>query len=119
MIDVTLRGFIASDVQSTPESHSQEATASFMMGSTGRAFDPATGSPLNEPTQWFTVRLTGKLATNATASLRKGDRILAFGPFHHRQWESNGRIRSELTLEAVSVGHDLTWETSTAADTTS
>ncbi|AFR34546.1 single-stranded DNA-binding protein [Arthrobacter sp. Rue61a] len=117
MIDVTLRGFIASDVQSTPENHSQEATASFMMGSTGRAFNPATDSPPNRPTQWFTVKLTGKLATNAAASLRKGDRILAFGPFTHRQWESHGRIRSELALEAISVGHDLTWGTSTLTNT--
>lgn len=117
MIDITLTGFVASDVESTPAGPSQEATASFRMGTTGRAFDAATGTPVSESPQWFTVKLRGPLAANAAASLRRGQRILAFGRFGHRQWESNGRIRSELTLEAVSVGHDLTWGTSTATET--
>lgn len=117
MIDITLTGFVASDVESTATGPSQEATASFRMGTTGRAFDPATGTPVSESPQWFTVKLRGPLAANAAASLRRGQRILTFGRFGHRQWESNGRIRSELTLEAVSVGHDLTWGTSTATET--
>lgn len=112
MIDITLTGFVASDVESTPTGPAQEATASFRMGTTGRAFDPTTGAPVNESPQWFTVKLSGKLAANVAASLRRGQRILALGRFSHRQWESDGRIRSELTLEAVSVGHDLTWGTS-------
>jgi single-strand DNA-binding protein len=112
MIDITLTGFVASDVESTPTGPAQEATASFRMGTSGRSFDPATGAPVNDSPQWFTVKLSGPLAANAAASLRRGQRILAIGRFSHRQWESNGRIRSELTLEAVSVGHDLTWGTS-------
>ena len=117
MIDITLTGFVASDVESAPAGPAQEATASFKMGTSGRAFDQATGAPVNESPQWFTVKLRGPLAANAAASLRRGQRILAFGRFGHRQWESQGQIKSELTLEAASVGHDLMWGTSSATDT--
>lgn len=112
MTDITLTGFVASDIESTPSGPAQEATASFRMGTSGNAFDRATGAPLNESPQWFTVKLRGPLATNAAASLRRGQRVIVSGRFAHRQWESRGRIQSELTLDASAVGHDLAFGSS-------
>lgn len=112
MTGITVTGFVASDVESTPAGPGQEAAASFMLGASPNTFDQATGAPLNESTQWFTVKLTGPLATNAAASLSKGHRVIASGRFGYRQWESSGRICSELTLNASALGHDLTFGSS-------
>ena len=112
MTGITLTGFVASEIESTPAGPGQEAAASFRLGTAPNAFDQATGAPLNESPQWFTVKLSGPLASNAAASLSKGQRVIVTGRFGHRQWESLGQIRSELTLNASALGHDLTFGSS-------
>jgi single-strand DNA-binding protein len=104
MTGITVTGFVASDIEGTPAAPGQEAAASFRLGTV-----PAP----HESPQWFTVNLSGPLATNAAASLRKGQRVIVSGRFGQRQWESHGQIRSELTLDASALGHDLTFGSST------
>lgn len=111
MIDITLTGFVASDVEAVTEG-AQEPAVTFRLGSSTPAFDRATGAPVDDSPQWFTVKLNGRLASNAAASLRSGDRIIVSGRFAQRQWETLGQIKSELTLEASALGHDLAWGTS-------
>jgi single-strand DNA-binding protein len=103
MTGITVTGFVATDIESTPAAPGQEAAASFRLGTV-----PAP----NESPQWFTVNLSGPLAANAAISLHRGQRVIATGRFAHRQWESNGKIRSELTLDASALGHDLTYGSS-------
>lgn len=111
MIGITLTGFVASDVE-TAAAGTQEPAATFRLGSSTAAFDQTPGAPVDESPQWFTVKLRGPLASNAAVSLRRGDRIIVSGRFAQRQWETLGQIKSELTLEASALGHDLAWGTS-------
>lgn len=58
-------------------------------------------------TTWYVVKVTGKLAHNAAASLRKGDSVLLRGPLTYEQWEHEGKERSELVIWADALGPDL------------
>lgn len=61
------------------------------------------GEPL-----WYTVRAWGGLAENISMSLRKGQPIIVAGrPSAHAWVTGEGELRSEISVNAMSVGHDL------------
>lgn len=58
--------------------------------------------------QWYTVRAWGPLADNMAASLHKGNPLVVVGrPAAHAWINSEGEIRSELAINAFTVGHDM------------
>lgn len=68
--------------------------------------------------QWYTVRAWDKLATNALASLNKGDPVIVVGRPTVNVWkDEEGEARGELVITAQGIGHDLGWGLSRFART--
>lgn len=112
-LDVTVVGWIGSEVTLFPAREGRQAYTSFRVASTRRFFDRSTGAWRDGRTEWFRVKVWRTLAVNAAASLRKGDPIVAHGRLSTEEWQSSdGTPRSGLVLEAVTVGHDLAFGSS-------
>ncbi|ROS27998.1 single-stranded DNA-binding protein [Cellulomonas sp. PhB150] len=112
-LDVTVVGWIGSDVTLFPAREGRQAYTSFRVASTRRFFDRSTGAWRDGRTEWFRVKVWRTLAVNVAASLRKGDPIVAHGRLSTEEWVSaDGTPRSGLVLEAVTVGHDLAFGSS-------
>lgn len=62
-------------------------------------------------TNWYTITLTGITATNAHDSIHKGDRIMASGTLHIRDWDNGTKSGTSVEIEATSIGHDYSWGT--------
>ncbi|GAA1832188.1 single-stranded DNA-binding protein [Agromyces salentinus] len=84
---------------------------SFRLASTRRFFDRAKGTWENGETNWYTVSAFRQLAKNAAVSVRRGDRVVVHGRLRLRAWESGERNGTAIEIEADSVGHDLSWGT--------
>lgn len=57
---------------------------------------------------WYTVKAWGSLAQNIAASLRKGQPIMVIGRPAAQAWQDKeGKIMSEIAINASAVGHDL------------
>lgn len=112
-LDVTVVGWIGSDVTLFPAREGRQAYTSFRVASTRRFFDRSTGAWRDGRTEWFRVKVWRTLAVNVAASLRKGDPVVAHGRLSTEEWVSaDGTPRSGLVLEAVAVGHDLAFGSS-------
>ncbi|WP_099332700.1 single-stranded DNA-binding protein [Actinomyces minihominis] len=58
--------------------------------------------------QWYTVRAWGPLADNMAVSLHKGNPLVVVGrPAAHAWINGEGEIRSEIAINAFTVGHDM------------
>lgn len=86
---------------------------SFRMASSHRRFDKATGKWIDGETNWYTITLFRQLAINAAGSINKGERVLVQGILRVRDWDNGERAGTSVEIEAVAIGHDLTWGTST------
>lgn len=76
---------------------------------TPRKQDLATGDWVDTNTSYVTVICWRRLATNAAICLRKGDPVVVKGRLSVRDFEDKqGRPRTNVEVEASSVGHDLT-----------
>ena len=64
-------------------------------------------------TTWITVTCFRALAENVTASIHKGQPVLVSGRLRTNVWTKEGVTYERLTLEATTVGHDLTRGTAT------
>jgi single-strand DNA-binding protein len=104
---VTLQGYAGGIPQLRDAGGS--ALATLRIGCTPSRFDAKTQSWVSGATQWYTVRAWRRLAENVAASIRSGDPIVVHGRLVVDQWTSKeGVDMSELQVEAITVGHDLT-----------
>jgi single-strand DNA-binding protein len=85
------------------------AITSFRLASSTRRFDRATSRWVDGETNWYTVTAFKDLATNANASIHKGDRIMLTGKLRVRDWDNGERSGTSVEIEAEAMGHDLTW----------
>lgn len=85
------------------------AIASFRLASTRRYFDRAKGTWEDGETNWYTVSGFRQLASNAMASVHKGDRVVVHGRLRVRAWENGDKSGTAIEIEADSIGHDLAW----------
>jgi single-strand DNA-binding protein len=106
---VTLTGYVASDPRLHFTKNNEVPVASIRVGSTPRRVDRNTGEWRDGDTSYFTVKCWRKLAMNAKAALHKGDPVIVRGKFHTRTWGDEERPRTEVEIEADSIGHDLTF----------
>jgi single-strand DNA-binding protein len=104
---VTLVGFVATEPRirflndGTP-------VASMRVGSTVRKIDRETGEWCDGETSYFTVKCWRSLAGNAATCLRKGQPVVISGKLRTSRYEDRtGRMRSEVEVEADTVGFDL------------
>jgi single-strand DNA-binding protein len=105
---ITVTGVVGSD----PRLHVTTqglAIASFRLASTRRYFDRAKGTWEDGETNWYTVSGFRQLASNAIASVHKGDRVVVHGRLRVRSWENGEKSGLAVEIEADSIGHDLAW----------
>ena len=81
--------------------------ANFRIVSTERRYDQDARSWGDGDKLFLDVACWRRLAENTFASLVKGDVVVVTGRLHTREFEHEGRRRSTVTLEARSVGPDL------------
>lgn len=58
-------------------------------------------------TTWITVTCFRSLADHAVASIKKGDPVIVIGKLRTNVWTKNGEPYERLTLDAITLGHDL------------
>ncbi len=110
-LDLTLVGWIGSEVRNYPSTDGSTEFTSFRMASTRRWFDRRENVWKDGRTEWFTVKLWRQAAQNAGHSLRKGDPVVVHGRLSTEEWVSPEGPRTTLVIEAAAVGHDLTFGT--------
>jgi single-strand DNA-binding protein len=81
--------------------------ASFRLACTPRLH--RAGEWVDADTTWITVDCVRALAENVLASISKGDPVIVVGRLRTHAWvDATGIPHERLTIEAASVGHDLT-----------
>ncbi|SFR76278.1 single-strand DNA-binding protein [Agromyces sp. CF514] len=116
--NITVIGAVGSDprVHTTPQGLT---ITSFRLASTRRVYDRAKGTWEDGDTNWYTVSTFRQLAKNASASIRRGDRVVVHGRLRLRSWESGEKAGTAIEIDAEAVGHDLTWGTTSLSKTRS
>jgi single-strand DNA-binding protein len=104
---VTITGWAATD----PKVHVVPGgtdLVSFRLASTSRYFDKGSGDWVNRETEWFTVRVFRAPAMLVQRSVKKGQPVVVVGRLHSNNWTGKDGDRTELVIDAQTVGHDLT-----------
>jgi len=108
---ITIQGLVAT----TPRhliTQDGLAITSFRLASSRSVFNRASGRWEPRDTNWFTITAFRQLATNASTSISKGDRIIVSGTLRIRDWDNGERSGTSVEVEAETIGHDLTYGTS-------
>ena len=107
---VTLTGYVTAEPKMWHTARTQTPVASVRVGSTPRRLDRGTGEWQDGETSYYTVKCWRRLAEIVHGSLRKGDMIIVRGKISTRSWvDDQQRTRTEMQVEADSVGHDLSF----------
>ncbi|MDO5061062.1 MAG: single-stranded DNA-binding protein [Actinomycetaceae bacterium] len=106
-LNIVMRGRVGTTVEYSTYP-SGAAMAKFRLAVSRKGRDDA-GQWHDLGVTWYSVRMWGKLADNASRSLRKGEPVIVSGRLEVNQWtnESSGQKGMELVVIATSVGHDL------------
>ncbi len=108
---ITVHGFVATDVNLFT-SVTGVAMANFRMATTARRWDKESQRMVDAGTNWYNIKAYRYLAQNAGTSLHKGDPVVVMGKLVLRQWTSeDGKSGTSPDIEAVAMGHDLSWGT--------
>lgn len=109
---ITLTGIVATTPRHLVTS-SGLAITSFRLASGQRRFDRKKNAWVDADTNWYTISTFRQLAHNVVRSVRKGEHVLVAGRLRIRDWENADRNGTSVEVEADSIGHDLTWCTTT------
>lgn len=105
---ITVRGYVTAEPRMWQRTPEQLPVATLRVGSTPRRLNRETGEWQDGETSYYTVKCWRKLAENVHGSVRKGDMVLVRGKVLTRSWlDDQQRVRTEVLIEADSVGHDL------------
>ncbi|GAA4156539.1 hypothetical protein GCM10022286_06930 [Gryllotalpicola daejeonensis] len=104
---ITVRGFAATQPKFVIVNGL--SISSFRLGSSERRFNRATGAWENGPTSWFSISCFRELATNAFASINKGDPIIVTGRLKVSEWSAGDKSGLDVEIEADGIGHDFRW----------
>ena len=86
---------------------------SFRLASMQRRFDRNQNRWIDGETNWFTITCFRQLAINVKDSVNKGDRITVTGTLRVRDWDNGERSGTSVEIDAMHLGHDLSWGTAT------
>jgi len=106
-LTVTVTGWVATE----PKLHvvpNGSDLVSFRLASTSRYFDRPNNEWVDRDTEWFTVRVFRAAAFLVEESLRKGQPVVVVGRLHTNEWKADTGTRTDLVIDAQTVGHDLT-----------
>jgi single-strand DNA-binding protein len=108
---ISLRGFVSSEFEMRTTADGI-VIGKFRMGSTDRRLDPITNTWTDGRTNWYHITVFRALASNAVASIRKGDRILVVGKLHINSFlRKDGTPGTSVEIDAESIGPDLQFGT--------
>jgi single-strand DNA-binding protein len=107
---ITLTGIVGTEPRAVTTTEGLAIT-SFRLASTQRRFDKSQEKWVDGETNWYSITTFRQLATNAAVSVKKGERILVTGRLRIREWESGGKVGTNIDIEAEALGHDLSWGT--------
>lgn len=109
---VSLTGWVGTDVEFRPADDNVAAWANFRLGSTPRF--QRNGEWQDGNTTWVTVKCFRSLAENVALSLRRGSPVVVVGRLRTDVWDDQktGERHERMVLEASTVGHDLALGTS-------
>ncbi|MGI8870799.1 MAG: single-stranded DNA-binding protein [Mycobacteriales bacterium] len=83
--------------------------ARFRVASTPR-FPNKSGEWVDGPALFVNVVCWDRMAMNVVASLRKGDRVIVYGPLKTNTWtDKDGNSRENVEMGADGVGASLAW----------
>ena len=103
---VSLTGYVATQPRYRTVGNGA-AVVSMRVAWTTRYIDRGTGEWVDGNTSYVTVSCWRKLADNVALCLRKGDPVVVKGRLSVRPYEKDGIPRTEVDVDASSVGHDL------------
>lgn len=83
----------------------------FRLAHTARRFDGERW--VDGRTVWFTVKAFRDLARNVAESVHKGQPVVVQGRLRTETWTGPTGERTTNVLEAIAVGHNLSWGTGT------
>lgn len=89
------------------------AITSFRLASSQRRFDRNQNKWIDGHTNWYTVSAFKTLAITSSGSISKGDRVMVIGNLRVRDYDDGTTSGTVVEIEAESMGHDLSWGTST------
>ena len=118
-LDLTVVGWIGTDVRIYHESDGGVPFSTFRLGSTRRWFDKQAGVWRDAQTEWFNVKVWRTTALNAARSLRKGDPVIVQGLLSTEEWVGADGPRTSLVLDASALGPNLAFGSSHFARTVS
>ncbi|MBG6213719.1 single-strand DNA-binding protein [Cryobacterium sp. CAN_C3] len=110
---ITVSGIIGTVPRRTFAKNGAPIT-SFRLAARQRHFDRAKNDWVDDDTSWYSVAMFRQLATNAAQSLSKGEHVIVSGRLIIRSWTNAERSGTDVEIVADSVGHDLTWYTTTS-----
>lgn len=111
-LDLTVVGWIGTDVRIHHESDGGVPFSTFRLGSTRRWFDRQAGEWRDGQTEWFNVKVWRTTAVNAARSLRKGDPVIVHGVLSTEEWVGTDGPRTSLVLDASALGPNLAFGSS-------
>jgi single-strand DNA-binding protein len=106
-LTMTVTGWVATEPRHVVGPTGTRLT-SFRLASTSRYFDRDKGVWTDGNTEWFTVRTFRSAAITVMNSIEKGQPVVVQGRLRTHQWDADSGPRTDLVIDAVSVGHDLT-----------
>ncbi|MFD5898068.1 single-stranded DNA-binding protein [Streptomyces sp. NPDC060366] len=107
---VTLVGNAATGVEYRETTNG--GVARFRFAVTPRRWDRRNSVWTDGGTSFYTVCAWRNLGANLTASVNVGDPLVVHGRLRVREEAKDGQRRTFVDIDAVSIGHDLTWGTS-------
>ena len=113
---ILIRGFTASDpaLSTLPNG---VPVVNFRLASTPRWQD-ATGTWKEGTTNWYTVKAYRRLVQNIATSIEKGQPLVVSGRQRISRWNrEDGTQGTTVEVDALGIGHDLNYGTSTFART--
>ena len=104
---LTVVGHVASEPQLRVTTTGARV-GSFRLAVTERRFDKALSAWRDGDTIFWSVSCWRSTAENVVDSLQKGQPVVVHGRLKQRSFEKDGVHRTQLEIDAVTVGHDLT-----------
>jgi len=105
---VTVKGFVATQPKFVIVGDNLAIT-SFRLGTSTRRLNQTSNQWETTNTSWFSISCFRELATNAFASLNKGDPIVVTGVLKVSEWAAGDKSGLDVEITADSIGHDLRW----------
>lgn len=108
---MTITGNLTRDPQLRIGSKTGDPFAALAVAVNNRRLDKQTGQWVTTGTTYFDVLCWNATGANALRSFTKGDPVIVHGRFRLNEWTSDTGPRVNPTIDADSIGPDLTFGT--------